>query len=275
MTIFVNGEQLAITQFPGGERHVTMGDMPASLYTSITAYLHTSDDIMDLLLVVDAIRRVCPHKDIDLAIPYFPYARQDRVCNPGEAFSAKVMAGLINGLQCTRVTVHDPHSDVVPALLDRCEVMTMADLIEDSELLPIIVNGNLALVSPDAGAEKKVRQLAKRIAARGHMPEVIVATKVRDTATGVITATEVHGDVAGKDLLVVDDICDGGRTFIELAKVLRDRGAGDLYLYVTHGIFSQGVGELLKYYAHLYCCHCMQDGYNPNLLTVLQHQADD
>ena len=98
--------------------------------------------------------------------------------------------------------------------------------------------GNRVVICPDAGAEKRIQKLG--------LPYVM-ATKVRDAKTGNIIATRLFDEdeqgvsrVAGKDTIIVDDICEGGRTFIELAKVLKAHGAATVALYVTHGIFSKG-----------------------------------
>lgn len=258
MAIYVQGVQVRQSMFSGGECHVCVDGIELSSHVEITAYLHHSDAIMQLLLTVDAVRRAADEVTITLTLPYFPYARQDRVCNQGEALSVKVMAQLINGLQCERVRVYDPHSDVVPALLERCSVVSAADIVMGSVLRDMIQTQHLDLVSPDAGAEKKTRILAKKLAAHGVHTQVVCCSKVRDTYTGDIVATHVHADVQGKNLLLVDDICDGGRTFIELAKQLQQQGAYALYLYVTHGIFSQGLDELTRYFTHIYCLHTMR-----------------
>jgi len=251
MPILVNNKPLDVFQFSGGECHVKINVADISEKTSITAQLNSSDDIMRLLLAVDALRRVKPATSIVLTIPYFPYARQDRVCNEGESLSVKVMADMINGMHCAEVVIYDPHSDVTPALLNNCRIVSQAEIVANN-LGKTIADKKLALVSPDAGAEKKTRITGKLTSA-----EVFCSSKTRDTKTGNITATQVYGNVSGRNLLVVDDICDGGRTFLELSKALKDGGAGDIYLYVTHGIFSQGLGELSKHFKHIYCYHTM------------------
>ncbi len=251
MPIIVNGKKLETFQFSGGECHIKINIADISDKTSITAHLSSSDDIMCLMLAVDAIRRVNPATVINLTIPYFPYARQDRVCNEGESLSVKVMADIINSLHCASVTIYDPHSDVTPALLNNCKIIPLAEIVSN-HLAKMVADKKLALVSPDAGAEKKTRMAAKLLSA-----EVFCSSKTRDTMTGNITATAIHADVNGRDLLIVDDICDGGRTFIELAKELKGGGAGDIYLYVTHGIFSQGLSEISPHFKHIYCYYTM------------------
>jgi ribose-phosphate pyrophosphokinase len=246
--IKVNNTPIKSFNFPAGECQVILQNLDIKLYTYINASLHSSDDIMKLLLTVDAVRRIDRETKIKLTIPYFPYARQDRVCSEGEAFSLEVMANLINSLNCFDVLVYDVHSEVATKLINNCSNIELRDCFPE-HLEQMVFENNLTLVSPDAGAKQKVEDLAEDISQN---IEVICATKVRDPKTGLITETKVDADVEGKDLFVVDDICDGGRTFIELAKVLKSKGANKLYLYVTHGIFSNGKEELSKYYDEIY-----------------------
>jgi ribose-phosphate pyrophosphokinase len=269
--IIVNKKRVDAFNFPGGECHLKIITDCITDDTHIYAYLDGSDEIMRLLLSVDAIRRVNPLTRITLTIPYFPYARQDRVCNRGEPLSVKVMAELINSLGCDLVEIFDPHSDVTPALIKNCVITCLTRIIVRSELINMLREKKISLLSPDAGAEKKVSQLAKYLSGYDRSTDVVLASKVRDTRTGQITSTTVHGDFDGKDIMIVDDICDGGRTFVELAKVLVSGGAGRLYLYVTHGIFSKGLDELKLYFSNIYCCHTMLDlsKQDPDLLTIL------
>ncbi len=268
MTVFVNQKMLETFTFPGGECHVRVDISDIGDKTEILAYLGHSEAILQLLLAVDAIRRVNPNTVINLTIPYFPYGRQDRVCNPGEALSLSVMANLINSLQCNQVTIYDPHSEVTPAQLNRCVVITLAQIITSTALAGKIAQNNLALVSPDAGAEKKIDQLIQYLESP---VEVFYARKTRDLLTGAITSTNIQGNVSGKDLLILDDICDGGQTFIELAKVLKTLGARNLYLYVTHGIFSKGLDVLKPYFEQVYCYHTMLKScqVDPGFLNIL------
>lgn len=224
----LNGE-FETFKFSGGEIHVRVLKTPGP--ANILATINNSDDIMTLLLLCDALKRM--GKTIEtIIIPYFPYARQDRVCNRGEALSVKIMADLINSIGAGQVVIHDPHSDVTPALINNYFVTKLDDLCP-----PEILEGKM-IICPDAGAEKKIRLLKR---------PYILCTKDRDTATGEIKRTIVHhhGSLDGQNCIIVDDICDGGRTFIEIAKVLKSKNAGTIDLYVTHGIFSKGM-EVFK-----------------------------
>lgn len=231
-------------KFPGGEVHVRLVDTEdynTSIPVTISARIRCSDDIMTLLLQTDALRRA-GWKDIDLLMPYVPYARQDRVMVPGEPLSAKVFCDLINtqGYRC--VEIWDPHSDVTPALLNNCKVVAqhalLCDMLEDTLDTR---SHKTVLVCPDAGARKKILAAGKALG----LTNIVYADKKRDVETGRITGTVISDAPEDwpldADHLIVDDIADGGATFIELAKVLRERDVtGPISLYVTHGIFSKG-----------------------------------
>lgn len=267
MPIKVNKKYIKHFNFSGGECHVSIADIAIDEETEVVARLYSSDDVICLIMTVDAIRHKSPDTEINLVIPYFPYARQDRVCNEGEAFSVSVMAGLINALQCKSVTVYDPHSQITVDLLNNCHVVSQADLLENSIVATGIKSKGLSVVSPDAGAKAKTKEIADRLKV-----EAIYCTKTRDTATGIITGTHIPDGVSGRDFIIVDDICDGGRTFIELAKALKEGGANSLYLYVTHGIFSKGLSVLKERFVHVYCHHCFlqSDDIDQQFLTVIE-----
>lgn len=259
-------------KFKGGEMHPTVSPNGKPDAIHIQAHLDGGDAVMELLMVTDAVKRLYPHKPIVLIMPYVPYARQDRVANRGEAHGLKVFCTLINAQGYHRVVVQDPHSDVVAALLDNVEVDESIGAIEEVVRRIEREYGELpALIAPDAGARKRTLKIAQHLGGL----EVVFADKVRDTKTLAITATEIHGELPSAPLLVVDDICDGGRTFIELAKAIRTKEEPDvatliegwkirpLMLYVTHGIFSYGVDLLLDGYKDVYTRNNWTDDTRP------------
>lgn len=200
-------------------------------------------ELMAGLFWVDALRErglPAPH----LTLPCFPGARQDRLNPEGDAlFTAKSIARLVNDRGFPSVTIIDPHSDVVPALLDRCRVVAAADCINPP------AGKYAAVISPDAGAEKRAGAVAKKLG----IP-LVHAWKTRDVATGKIAGFGLQPceGLRGSLVLVVDDICDGGGTFLGLAGKLNEAGLA-AHLWTTHGIYSQGTEALLRSYGHLYC----------------------
>ncbi|MFY2658244.1 ribose-phosphate diphosphokinase [Achromobacter xylosoxidans] len=230
--------------FPGGERHVWISEGvkgEGRTYT-IDARIYSSDAVMDLLLLNDALRRaVGEDADVTLRVPYLPYARQDRVTVEGEPLSVKVFCTLINAMKVDRVVVADPHSTVGPALLDRLEIESAETFLSQLLALPEF-SGGVALVAPDAGAHKRVQAMGEKFG----LP-VVFCAKVRDTATGRLGGARVLDEVPNLPLLVVDDICDGGGTFAALAPVLRQHSRKPISLYVTHGLCTKGLAPLKDY----------------------------
>ena len=216
-------------------------------HQTIIARIQSSQDVMELLMVTDALRAWDP-APIRLMLPCCPYARQDRRCCEGESHSLKVFATLINGLGFESVTVFDPHSDVVGALIDRINIVDQKTIIArfdalNMRLQPTSPADRPLFVSPDAGANKKTSELAALFA----HDYFIRADKLRDLATGKIKEIVVvnpREEVEGRNCLIVDDLCDAGGTFIGLAKALKDKGAKSVSLYITHGLFTKGLDPL-------------------------------
>lgn len=229
-------------EFPGGEVGVKIEDQFAG-QVDIVARIKSSDDILALAQVKEILdQRACDK--VNLLLPYVPYSRQDRPCDKGESFSLKVFAKILNGMEFDRVKIIDPHSDVSTALIENVQVITQDSVIgRFPELNSFIRDNDCVFVSPDAGANKKTLNLAKKF----NHHAFIRADKVRDVKDGSIKETFVYSDdLAQKTCIIADDICDGGRTFIELAKVLKQKNSGMVILYVTHGIFSQGTQKILE-----------------------------
>ena len=230
----VDGElvDLGLFKFSGGEVHFKVSASPYFMPNpiTITSDFKDPDDVMTLLLLSDYLGE--KGLKVNLAMEYIPYSRQDRATSELEPFSLKTFARVINSCEFGKVVLFDPHSDVTPALLNNCFVVKRVDLI------PVGILHNAIIVSPDAGAQKSNNEVSS-----SYGLEHIIATKERDVSTGAITATKVHTDIElkGRRLVICDDICDGGRTFIELAKVLREYEPESIHLYVTYGIFSKGL----------------------------------
>lgn len=267
-------------KFPCGEIHVrtissldVLKDSTGMLW--IEKRIQSSDDIMEILMLADAIRRDyigIKNTRLALRIPYVPYSRQDRVMVPGESLSIKVFADLINSVKFDVVEIWDPHSDVTPALLNNCSILPQEDLV--GLTLGTGTWEHYTLICPDAGARKKILKCQSTMNAKG----IIYADKVRDPATGAITGVSI--DISGvaipynddiQDFIVIDDICDGGRTFVEISKALRTYPGllgikYNLHLHVTHGFFTQGLEPLLPHFETISCANLM----NKDMASVYQ-----
>lgn len=222
------------------------------------------DEIMQLAFTADALKRKYPFSKFTAVIPMFPYGRQDRVCSVGEAHSLKVVAGFINLMGFDLVITMDPHSNVIEALVDNLHVVTQHDIFAGIKTLHEW--SEFTLVAPDMGARKKVEELARLVGAK----RVVCFDKTRELATGKITGMRCLDAVdAGERFLVLDDICDGGRTFEEVAIHL-PRGSYK-ELVVTHGIFSKGVDKVTDLYNHVFTTNSFRQDLESNGdLTVIQ-----
>lgn len=225
--------------YKGGERKVSC----TTLLPVITHRIQSSQDLVDLILIKQIYDQ--NNKPLEVVIPYFPYARQDRVTDKNESFSLKAICNIVNSLGFKKVHIHDPHSDVTSALLNNVRVIPQEEIIYRA--FPEIINRDVVIIAPDAGAAKKAQKISEQL----NKP-IAYAIKHRDTNTGELTFIALAGDVEGKECLIVDDICDGGGTFIALGNELKARGASAVSLYVTHGIFSNGISVFKNIIEHIY-----------------------
>jgi ribose-phosphate pyrophosphokinase len=218
--------------FSGGEPHVQLD--PATIadrYFWVDARLATADGFLRTLAVLDAVR-ACRPKRLGLFLPYFPAARQDRR-QPGTPFTLRIYTEALKRLSLDVIVTLDPHSDVLAACLD-------VEIIHGHQAMPD-VRGYAGFIVPDAGAEKRVHAAARAL----NIDTVVHARKARNTRTGALTGFQCDPLPTAGRYLVVDDICDGGATFIGLAEAIKPDAATKLDLWVSHGIFSKGFDALL------------------------------
>jgi ribose-phosphate pyrophosphokinase len=175
------------------------------------------------------------------------------------------VAELINSLGFARVYVKDPHSEVVSAVLNNIQVIDNKHTVHQAVFVLEKGGAKVALVSPDAGALKKVYGYASY----GPLGlDVVRADKTRNTKTGKITGTVVHSEHLGDtNLLVVDDIADGGFTFTQLAPELRKITNGTVPLFVTHGLFTKGVDIVADAFDNVFVANNMF-GPHPKLKEI-------
>lgn len=258
-----------ISKFPDGQQSITLdmieADLPNKITVSIASRFNSFLDLELIIAANQALREFSYVENVKLNIPYFLGARSDRKFGDGTSNYLKtVICPIINSQKFSRVTVLDPHSDVLEACLDNYHKHSNHRLVKSA--LTAIDNKNdaqerICLVSPDAGAYKKIFDVAKEFG----INNIITANKVRDIKTGQIVKTEVPNlpvSITGEELkyVIIDDICDGGRTFIELAKAIKEqRPTAKIYLVVTHGIFSSGYAQLGEYFEQIYCTNSIKD----------------
>lgn len=186
----------------------------------------------------------------ELILPFMPGARQDRLNATGDfLFTARSVARMINERILPAVTVVDPHSDVTPALIDNCRVVKAEACVNPP------AGKYAAVIAPDGGAEKRAGEVARKLGV-----PLFHAWKTRNVSDGSIAGFGIEhlGLPGGSRVLVVDDICDGGGTFVGLADAITKQAAQSgprikRDLYVTHGLFTKGTEELLSRFDHVYC----------------------
>ena len=287
---------IVFTQFSGGERHL---QLPAEILLNlpkqitIKAFIHDSAELMDYLLLENVLlEHGC---EIDLIMPYLPYARQDRRCAIGQAFSLDLMTRLLNlnpatTAQRRSLTVWDVHSEVSESLLkqhtqfDQIIHLSPADIIAQSPALTALLTAeNTVLICPDAGAIARSQAIAKAFnTQRRRDIEIIYAEKKRDPNSGKITHTQVHAtDLSGKTAVICDDICDGGATFLAIAQQLKQLNCAQIVLYVTHGIFSRGLEVFDGVIDQIFCsnsfAHTQSHTHQPKLHLIQvsdSHRSD-
>jgi ribose-phosphate pyrophosphokinase len=180
-------------------------------------------------------------------IPCLFGQRSDRRFNNHDSFGLKVITDFINSMNIPIVEIFDTHSDVSLALVNNSSKKSPSEIIAQV----IAFHDNLVLVSPDAGAYKKVFSIAEKV----NLP-LVAANKFRDLE-GKITLN-ILGDVKGKNCLIIDDLLDGGYTFHLLAKQLKEQGASKVYLYISHAYFNKGV-DFTEYIDHFYCTDSVKE----------------
>lgn len=264
-----------ISKFPDGQQTLDILEFPTFFYekeVKIATRLNSFKDVEIIICAVTALRNIEPNLEIHVFIPYFLGSRSDRKFQDGGVnYLKQVICPIINSLNLHSIITLDPHSDVLEACLNNFSKINNFALVDDA-LSYLIKDGEedqIVLVSPDAGAYKKVFDVAKEF----NIEKIITATKVRDLKTGQILRTEVPTIDQHNDLkyVIVDDICDGGRTFIELSKVIKEQRPNVLvYLIVTHGIFSAGFGELGEYFDGIYTTNSIGDIYGVGTSSTLK-----
>ena len=242
--INLNGEKVNIKKFPNGESLISSENLKIK-YDSINMIklkFENDEDITHLLFLkghLDELRVKC-----SLEIAYMPYSRMDRT-EGMTVFTLKHLCKLINSLDFEKVSIYEPHSDVCVALLDRVKVIDMSKLLTEQLLQDInLSEEDLYIVYPDAGA-------AKRYGKQIEYEKVLTASKERDFKTGYIKKLDIIGTTQSKEFkaIIVDDLCSKGGTFILTASKLREMGATEIYLVVTHcedTIFSGDI-KIKKY----------------------------
>ena len=265
----LNGNYKAFT-FSGGEEHVEISNIAKHSPEKVTIYarVKSSSELFRLLLIKDAIDGQFSGKTkpvFVLVIPYLPYARQDRITYAAAPFSLRVLAHTINSMEFDKVVTCDVHSSVASALIKNLENKGMSYIVPllakteafyDAVLSHAdpLLGGRLAVLVPDEGARKRCEEFVKVLSVINSDIDIIQATKKRDPATGKLLGVEIHAETLEfySCVIVPDDICDGGGTFLLLAQEACGLDVNKLVLLTTHGIFSKGTDMLERFYDNIF-----------------------
>ena len=217
------------------------------------------NDLQNIILAVKALKRLNV-VNIYLEVPYMLGARSDRCFEDGSTHYLKdVICPIINSLEFKSVSVLDPHSNVLEACLDNFVEMSMTPFYDwfIEEALITTQDKQLSfIISPDYGAIKRTNFIAKEYG----FEKVLNCSKIRDIKTGKILDTNIPiTDFGKRNCIIVDDICDNGNTFINLAKELKERNAGKIILVVTHSIQENGLNRILNYIDEIYTTNSVND----------------
>ena len=189
-----------------------------------------TDNLFELLLMIDAAKRASAHKVIAV-MPYFGWARQDRKDKPRVSIGAKLVANMLNAAGCDRVMTCDLHADQIQGFFD----FPVDHIYASAVFLPYLKSlniENLAIAAPEMGGAKRANAYARYLEC-----PVIICHKSREKANVVGSITAI-GDVAGKNVVIVDDMIDTAGTLAKAANVLKEMGALSVRACATHPVFS-------------------------------------
>jgi len=238
--IKINGEAIIIGKFPNKEIHIEKEKIKHLVkknrnynktkptHIAMTLKYENDSDLIHLMFIKAELDRLYPTVSKTLYITYMPYSRMDRE-NDVYIFTLKYISKFINDMGFEAITVEEPHSDVCLALLDSCNAIYITkDYLQDVITSVGFDVKKDYLFFPDAGAQKRYSDLTGF--------KTLVGYKERDMRTGRITKYDVIGDIEkkGSKIIILDDLSSKGGTFLLAAEKLKERGAGDIYLFVGH-----------------------------------------
>lgn len=231
----LNGKQVNVTRFPDNTSQVWQLENIDKDEAFIEWEFATEGELFHLIQLVDLLR-IEGVKHFSLFMQFLPYGRQDKVVSNETSFALSSFANVINSLKFDAVVSLDTHNpEMTTFLFDN-----FRNLFPYFEIGEVVKELNPdVLCFPDKGA---IRRYGKELAYLNKIHTY--GDKQRDQYTGQILSYELKDDVTDRNVLIIDDICDGGATFIHLAKALFENGAKSVNLYTTHGIYSKGLQPL-------------------------------
>lgn len=254
---FINGKGYKVITFPDGELHLELEEINRKDDVDIRCRITNGNNLFLLMQLSDILRRQCIIPQ-HIYIHYLMGMRCDRLFDLNRPFTLGIVSEVINSFNAEQVIVTEPHSIRTLDEIKNC--------IPDNTSLQaacIFENNGYKLVAPDAGAKE-----------RYYIPFSVICSKKRNVNTGELLGFEVSEvkSVRNKHLVVIDDLCDGGGTFVGLASKLRELKPKSLSLFVTHMVNSEGIERVSKVYDHVYFTksYCDWSLYNYANRTVIE-----
>ena len=231
----------SIRKFADGEIYVEINEniRGNSIFIIQSISSPANDNLMELLLCIDALKRSSA-KNITAVIPYFGYARQDRKVVPRTSISAKLVSNLITKAGADRVVTVDLHAGQIQGFFDIPVDNLFATPIFARHIKKKIKSKRIVCIAPDVGGTERARALGKLLNVG------LAIVDKRRPKPGQSQVMNVIGDVKNKTCIIVDDIIDSGGTIVNAAKALKERGAKEVYVYITHGVLSGDAVKKIK-----------------------------
>jgi ribose-phosphate pyrophosphokinase len=230
--------KINIQRFSDGELQPVFLESIRGDFVFLVQSTHSpSDNLMELLLMIDAARRASADKIIAV-MPYFGYARQDRKDRPRVAIGSKLVANMLTTAGANRIITMDLHAPQIQGYFD----IPVDHLDSSAVFIPYIQQlklENLTFAAPDVGATNRIREIASYFEA-----EMVICDKHRKRANEIASMV-VIGDVTDKDIVIIDDICDTGGTLAKSAALLKDKGARSVRAMITHPVLSGNAYETI------------------------------
>ena len=231
----------SIRKFADGEIYIEINEniRGNSIFIVQSISSPANDNLMELLLCIDALKRSSA-KNITAVIPYFGYARQDRKVVPRTSISAKLVSNLITKAGADRVVTVDLHAGQIQGFFDIPVDYLFSTPIFARHVKKRIKSKKIICVAPDVGGTERARALGKLLNVG------LAIVDKRRPKPGQSQVMNVIGDVKNQTCVIVDDIIDSGGTIVNAAKALKQRGAKEVYVYITHGVLSGDAVKKIK-----------------------------
>ena len=232
--------KLSSRQFSDGEIQINIEESVRGydIYIIQSTSFPVNNHLMELLIMVDACQRASAHT-VNVVLPYFGYARQDRTAAPREPITAKLVANMLVKAGVDRVVTLDLHAVQVQGFFDiPVDNLFTIPLFADHYIKQGLTGSDVVVVSPKNSGVKRARNLAEYLDA----PIAIIDYAQDDSSRD---EGYIIGDVKGKKAILIDDILNTGKTLSEAAKIVQRDGATEIYAVSSHGLFVKGAAELL------------------------------